>query len=98
MTPVVNFINVFCAQFPYKILAPKISNPKYSFRTKFWRQKRAFLQKTRAMLMKLTPVLLGKIVLRVLEVAHRRIGLKLVFHRHNLLNTQTTKTKTTNDH
>ena len=47
-TPVVNFINVFCAQFSYKILVPKISNPKYSFRMKFWRQKLAFVQKTRA--------------------------------------------------
>jgi len=41
----VNFINVKHTWFSYKNLAPKISNPKYSFLTKFWRQKLAFVQK-----------------------------------------------------
>jgi len=44
----VNFINIICSRFLYEILAPKISNPKYSFRTKFWRQKHAFVWKTHA--------------------------------------------------
>jgi len=31
LTPAVNFINVLCARFLYKILAPKNSSPKHSF-------------------------------------------------------------------